>query len=84
MAAGEFGTIRKDGHMAWKAATAIWEKLELKMERRTENVVSNGTSVQKGLDSQALKESSTVERCQVGSLRPQLGFRLEYQTLVKF
>ena len=25
MAAGEFGTIGKDGHMAWKVATAMGE-----------------------------------------------------------
>ena len=58
MAAGEFGTIEKDGYMARKAATTRGE-VE-KVERRTEHVVGDGTSVQKGSDSQALKESSTI------------------------
>ena len=49
MTAGKFGTIREDGHRAWKAAIAMGEVG--KAERRTEHVVGNGTSVRKGSDS---------------------------------
>ena len=47
MAAGTFGTIGKDGHVAWCGRLPRrWKKLQ-KVESKTEHVVGDGTSAQK-------------------------------------
>ena len=47
--AEEFGTLREDGHRAWRAAMAMGEVG--KTGRRIEHVVVDVTSVRKGSDS---------------------------------
>ena len=47
--AGEFGTIREDGHRALRAAMAMGEMG--KTGRRMEHLVGDVTSVRKGSDS---------------------------------